>query len=378
MSSSMPYKSVRLEGIDVTSDVSSVTVEDHDRLTDRATVVLSDPSESVAEVPREGQSVLVDLGWSGDNSHGVLFEGVITRVQVRASGSASQTVTLTAFDLSHRLKRRPERANHVSSVNHTGTLSSIMSNIVTRDSAVGIQIGQVEPDPDPEFTEQLPLRQTSQTDWDFIIEQARRYNCRAFVEYNENASKFYFIPISRILQGDPMGSLTYNGSTGQITDIHFERNASLASTAASSSITDPLSGETVSSGDAPRATETPSSPSASTLARDRRIDRALQVTAEAAGQPEDQRPQRLVAGLPSDPVRAQAETTQDPSFQLGLRAIGQCVGTIMLRAKGRVNLYGVASWAEGPWYVRQVSHTVVTSGGGSGQPGYRCRFLLTR
>src|SRR5262249_53878220 len=105
-----PFMQVRLQNMDITADVRSVNVEDHDRLTDEATIVLKSPSMTTAEVPREGQRVLIDLGWNC--AHAVVFEGVVVRVQVQAGGDGRQQITLTAFDLSYLLRRRPSQPTH--------------------------------------------------------------------------------------------------------------------------------------------------------------------------------------------------------------------------------------------------------------------------
>ena len=42
---------------------------------------------------------------------------------------------------------------------------------------------------------------------------------------------------------------------------------------------------------------------------------------------------------------------------LGLRGEGRAVGTVLLRAKGKVTILGLAQWAEGDWYVSKAVHT---------------------
>ena len=42
---------------------------------------------------------------------------------------------------------------------------------------------------------------------------------------------------------------------------------------------------------------------------------------------------------------------------LGLRGEGRAVGTVLLRAKGKVTILGLAQWAEGDWYVAKAVHT---------------------
>lgn len=376
-----PFIQVLLQNIDITADVRAVDVEDHDRLIDQATIVLNDPSMTAAEVPREGQHVLIELGWS--SAHAVVFEGVVFRVHVQASGDGSQRITLTAFDLSYLLRCRPPQP-----ANHVGTLSSILRAIVTQVPADGITVGQIELDPDPEFTAATPLRQTNQTDWDFILQLADRYGCRAFVEYNGGASKFYFIPTTRFLQNQPMGRLSYSGTSGRITRIEYDRLASAAAPARSAVASDAVTGEAPATQPAQATVEPPATPLPSTRARapggGTQLDQALQVTAEAIHRPEQLRPVETVQGLPSDPDRAALLSRGDPTCALGLRARGTCSGVVTLRAKGRVELEGVAAWATGAWYVRRVNHRVNTvastasTAPAPADPGYTTRFLLTR
>src|SRR5206468_10034017 len=80
------------------------------------------------------------------------------------------------------------------------------------------------------------------------------------------------------------------------------------------------------------------------------------VAATATERPADHRPRTVVAGTPSDPDLPQRVTIQDPTQILGLRGQGLAVGTIKLRAKGKVSIHGIAVWDEGDWYVRQATH----------------------
>lgn len=367
-----PYKRVHLQGIDISANVRSVEVEDHDRLTDRAVVVLNDPSGTGSEAPREGNTLLVDMGW-GEN-HAVLFEGEVTQVTNAATGCDPKQVTITALDLSYRLRKRPFRATH-----HVGTLSAILRAIVTREATTGIEVGQIEPSPDPEFTDEAPLRQTTQNDWDFIILVARRYACRAFVEYNGGASKFYFIPIARLIEGEAMGTLAATGMAGRITRFSYERAASSAAPRRGTATVDPLSGETVTASPPPPPPEPAHTPDATVAETGGApLESALGVAAEATELPQSQRPESFAAGTPSSPARAATDTTQDPTMALGFTARGACVGTVMLRAKGAVDVAGISGWGVGRWYVRKVKHVVRTVSGGGMTPGYTSEFELSR
>lgn len=370
--SRQPYKRVHLQGIDISANVRSAEVEDNDRLIDKAVVVLNDPSGSGSEAPREGNTLLVDLGWG--ESHAVLFEGEVTQIANAAAGCDPKQLTITALDLSYRLRKRPFRATH-----HVGTLSSILRAIVTREPTTGIEVGQIEPDPDPEFTEAAPLRQTTQNDWDFIVLLARRHSCRAFVEYNGGSSKFYFVPIARLTEGEAMGTLAATGMAGRITRFSYERTASDAAPRRGAAAVDPITGDTVTVAPPPPPDEPAHTPGETTAeAGGAALDSALSVAAEATETPQSQRPESFQPGTPSSAARAESETAQDPTMALGFTARGACVGTVMLRAKGAVDVAGISGWGVGRWYVRKVKHTVRTVSGAGMSPGYVSEFELVR
>jgi hypothetical protein len=97
----------------------------------------------------------------------------------------------------------------------------------------------------------------------------------------------------------------------------------------------------------------------------------LQQAATATRTPDQQRPIAIMAGLPSDPTLPDRIALTDPTRALGLHGHGLAVGSVMLRAKGMVTLTGIANWAEGDWYVRQVNHLMTDK-------TYLSRFVITR
>src|SRR3954465_1281683 len=98
---SVVYLSVAVEGIDFAAQATYAEVEDNDRLIDRAAIVLDDPQGSITDVPREGQTLTVELRWASD--HAVLFEGDIVRVVTESFGAAARRVTLVALDPAYRM-----------------------------------------------------------------------------------------------------------------------------------------------------------------------------------------------------------------------------------------------------------------------------------
>jgi hypothetical protein len=228
------------------------------------------------------------------------------------------------------------------------------------------------------------------TDWAFIQELAVRYRARAFVEINGDKSQFYFVSEKFLLDGDPVGQLTFVHGSGPLIDFTYQRVASAAAPVQSASLTDPLTGMPLQKKAAPPPPETP-------LAADpdekSRLDLlgagagslysdVIDVVSKASGKVEEARAAEFVAGLPSDPDLADMAVLQDPTRALGFIGHGTVVGNVNLRAKGKITIEGIAPWAKGDWYVRRVNHQV-TQGGGVDQQGrafgtYRTRFVVTR
>ena len=79
---------------------------------------------------------------------------------------------------------------------------------------------------------------------------------------------------------------------------------------------------------------------------------------------------QAAVGVPSDPAQAELAARRDLTRGSGMTGEGVAVGTIELRAKSRVELFGLAPWAEGAWYIRRAKHvyrnTATEAGGPSG------------
>lgn len=374
------YAAVTVEKMAVEGTVQSVIVEDDDRALDKVTLVLDDPHDSAREVFREGLRVQVDLGWGKE--HAILFEGEIVSTKPVAQGAGVSRVNVQAYDLGYRLMKGPDTPP----LGGMGKLSDIVRAVFTR-AASGVEVGEIAPDPNPEFTEENPLRQGNDKDWQFLQKLAARYNCRAFVEYNAGASKFYFLPVRRLLQAKPQGTLKYCRGLSQLIEFSYERIASAAAAQRSATVEDPLSGEVKSlAAPEPPAAEPPA-PSDKTRARlesigptrAREYESAMEVTASAPGKPSAQVRRGALTGLPSDPALAEALIQQDPTRVLGFLGRGEMVGNVLLRAKGRVTIEGIAPWAAGDWYVRQVRHVYTRAVQGQKDLStYRTHFIVTR
>ncbi len=346
MADSTPYATIKIEGVDMKSQVQSIDVEDHDRAIDRAQVVF-DSADDVSAITREQRKVQINLGWSDQNA--LIFEGVVMGVKTEASGNGQSRVTVTAYDLSYKMKQNQTKDRYFISGRLSDALKAILADYP------GIGEGRIKPDPDPVFTPDKPWGKASgKSDWDFIQDAAVVWKARTFVEVNNNKSQFYFVSEQSLNKGDPMGVLHYcPGGVGPLLEFEYKRIGSGASPLSTATVIDPTTGEPVNQPLPPPADDPPLvvDPTA-----DATFVQAAGVMAGSAGRTKDARPQTVVKGLPSDPLRMQQHIQQDPTRILGYSGRGTCRGTIMLRAKGKVTIKGLPPWAEGDWYVHRVNH----------------------
>jgi phage protein D len=357
MADDVPFATVKFvringKGFDLAPTVESVDVEDHDRAIDRARIVFDDRDARIAPILREQLRVQITLGWRSENAF--IFEGIVMSHKTEAMGGG-QRVTITAYDLSYRMKqRKPETFTF-----NQGKLSDALKAIAGKYSSEGINVDDKKSivlDNDPTFTSLLPLtKKESQSDWDFVQELSEKYRARAFVEVNDNKSTFYFVSEKRLLKGDAMGTLHYcpGGGAEKLVEFKYERIGSGASPASTVTVVDPKTGDPVTQKADPPAPEKPLEvdPKA-----DAELAKAADQVANDSSKPEDSRPTPVIPGAPSDPDKAARLIQQDPTRILGFSGTGTAIGTIKLRAKGKVTIKGIAPWAEGDWYVHKVNH----------------------
>lgn len=384
MADQVAVMSVKIEGIETSSNVELVDIEDNDRLIDKATVVFDDAHAIAAATMLEQRSVVIELGWSSEQAR--VFEGIVWRVKTEARNQgpgSKQRVTLVALDLSYKINQGEGKAK----VHPAGKLSDILKAII---APYQLPVGQIKLVEDPEFKAAAPLTQGPTTDWEFIQELAVRYGARAFVEVNDDTSQFYFVSEKFFLDGDPIGQLRYTPGTGPLIEFTYQRLASGAAPVSSVTVTDPLTGEIVLKQGAPPPPEEPLAVDADTKSRLDKLGAgagsvysdAVDVVSKSVGTAEDARAKENVAGLPSDPALGDSTILQDPTRAFGFIGHGTTIGNVKLRAKGKMTITGIAPWAEGDWYLRRVNHRV-TRGSGLDEHGkpkgtYLTRFIVTR
>jgi hypothetical protein len=357
---------------DVSPPVTSIDIEDHEHLTDKASIVFDDQTGVLAHASMEGVRVRVRLGWQTEQV--TVFEGIVTEGR-SVTSQAGQQYQVTALDYTYLMSRNipKEPKNWPDGKDKTSqTLSEIVTAILAAEPYKGYNIKpfDVEPLPNPTFTVEQHLTQANESDWDFIQRLARDYNCRAFIEYNgkegrddkspEAASNFFFVPIVVLATEDPIGALTCCRGRGDLISFDYNRISSGALVEITTTTVDPATGEVV--GNAPKAA-TPI-PEVSAAATDHiegvtpsqatAVQALVEVSASAVKQIEVARGR--AASEAGHPEAAKQRIIPDPTRVAGLSGTGVANGTVLLRAKSRVTIYGVAPWAAGEWYLTKVNH----------------------
>jgi phage protein D len=386
------YLKVEIETGDVSGLVWDLDVEDIDRGCDKVTFRMDNPNSVHSDALQEGETVRVSLGWGSE--HAVVFEGIIH--SVRAIAHQRPRVEVLAYDPSYRLTTGPRPA----SLQHFGTLEEILTAILRPHN---IPIGSVRIDPMPSWDDDDELLQQNQNDWEFIQDLAEEYRSRAFVEVNATegdseevrrrggVARFYFWSEQVLLEQEPMGRLQYCIGIGKLLEFDYRRVGSGASPSSTITVTNPDTGESEpQAGDEPAAGSAPEA-SADRSARTSGLDgegraqsyeAAVAAAAAAETQPQDLRARQTIIGAPSSEELAARRIQQDPTRVLGFHGRGIAMGSIFLRAKGSVEIDGVATWANGRWYVSRVNHIVqrrsIEAENQLTQLTYRTRFVATR
>lgn len=376
---------------DISQQVASVDVQDEDRGTDRAVVVMDDPSQANTDAIREGTEVRIELGW--ESEHALMFVGRVHRVRSAARSGGVGRLSFTCHDVSARMNVRPEIANR----QHVGTLREILTALAGEHE---IEMGDVLIDPMPSWTEEEPLNQGTATTWAMIQNVAEEHRARAFVEVNSSESdsaaqraaggvpRLYFISEAALLAQDPLGKLKYCEGFGSLIEFDFQRVGSGAAPSAQTTMIDPVSGEVCTEQGPEPAADTPAALGSGQIGRlgsavgegrVRGAEAAIDLANQQPVQPADLRSRTRLAGTPSDCALGRRLVTQDTTRDVGLFGRGLAMGTVFLRAKGSVEIVGLAASAEGNWYLRRVNHLVEqTRTGERIRKTYRTRFEATR
>ena len=363
---------------DVSPPLQSVDVEDHDRLTDKATVVLDDDTGLLAHASFEGLRVRVALGWHQEQR--TIFEGDVTSSRVFAH-PGGQRIELTALDFTNRMALRPFEPMEWQPGER---LSEVLKRIVQR-ADYHLTPGQIEPANDLVQDERRPARSANVNEWEFVLQQAQRQGCLAFAEFDGvDTSKFSFVPIAVVASAKPIGTLRYCRGVGELIEFEYERISSGALPVRAADSIDPTTGKPVTA-PAPTPPPRPELPPPSTarhkdLGESRRASlEALTELAAAASTALRQPTERISGEAAGTEAETADRVTVDPTRVLGLNGHGVATGNVLLRAKSVVRISGVAPWAEGDWYLTKVNHVYTRERANNRtRSSYFTKFTATR
>ena len=364
--------------VDISAPITSVDIEDHDRLSDKATVIFDDHTAMLAQLSFEGLHVRIGLGWYAETQ--MIFEGIVTESKVLATPTGT-TVKLTSLDFTSLMTKRTFDPMEW---RPGETLSTVLTRVVSRPEYHLVPF-QILPATDLTLDERRPARPANINEWEFILDQAERQGCLAFVEYNgRGSSNFSFVPITRVAAADPIGTLRFCRGVGELIEFDYERVSSGAIPVREASSIDPTSGAATDQ-PAPEPEQRPPLPPPATerrpdLGADRRA--AVEALAELAAAADARlaAPTERVSGQPAATATDLTQRTRrDPTRVIGLSGRGTATGTVLLRAKSRVTIQGVAPWAEGDWYVTKVNHIYTRERAENRtRSGYFSKFTATR
>ncbi|GAA4699549.1 hypothetical protein [Phytohabitans rumicis] len=368
----------RTDWRDVSPPVQSIEIEDHDQLTDKATIVLDDHTGALAGAGFEGLFVRLTLGWQAQPA--AIFEGEITSARVLAQPEG-QKIELTALDFTYRMSRQP----YVPTEWAVGErLSEVLKRIATRaDYHIAVKRPEdIQPTDDAPLTAQNARRPADGlNEWQFILREADRQGCRTFVEYDGKVSAFYFVPVDRLATAEPEGNLRYCRGIGELIEFDYERISSGATPTLATSTTDPATGASVELPATPPAPPPPLPPPDTDRNVTPRQRSAIEALTElsAAATARLKPPEGKVTGEAADAAGVAVRVRPDPLRRLGQRGRGVAVGNVQLRAKSRVLITGVAPWAEGEWYLAKVNHVYTRERVNNRfRPSYFTKFTATR
>lgn len=348
----------------------SADIEDHDRMIDKATLLLDDPNGVAARVAEPGTPVVVEMGWEDENA--ILFHGLV-EAPTTSQGNGTGRTQVVVYDdgiLMHGDRRRET---------YTGLLSKVVEKVLGRYLPHFKVV--VKADPDPEFTDKKPLVQVNLTDYEFLNQLAVHYGARSFVEWDPELQTpvYTFISNKELYEADPIGVLEYCCGASKLLEFTYQRVAGRARRQLVAAVMDPVGGSPVQAvgpppPPPPAAAPSPTDPTSGPTAE--ALKAAQDKAKEKAATPATPNP---LGPQPSDKERAETLTVQDPTRILGWTGKGRAIGTVKMAAKSMVTIKGIPSWAAGDWYIGMATHSYRRLVSGDQTTAtYETSFVVTR
>jgi phage protein D len=357
----VPYFSVVIEGQDITPWVSSVQVVEDDQLADNVTVTVNDPRMVYADALMEGCVVEIDLGYNEPGQHALLLRAMITKVELSYPENGVPQVKIKGEDKSIEMGLA-EKKKH-----WTRTTVNAIVKKVAKPYHFADVVANLDPDP-----QVMRENQDAKTDLAFLLDLARKYQAKCFVELNENDEEvLYFIPDRRILRLNRADKLVLRYRQG------VESNLMTFSPAFDASYIDRVK-EVNDIDEGGQQVNTPPpqpvqvfvwqlAPDLSSRASGADLDRIdalydVGVRAREKLQQELAKPKAKTGAVAANQQQLDDKAGSLESRRLGMSATGTTVGSIWMRAKCNVSITGVHQRFAGDWYITSVTHTIDTSG----------------
>jgi phage protein D len=149
----------------------SVEVDDSLYLPDMFAIHLMDPNLDAlkADIFKPGTKVKISIQLENETTRTLLMKGEITSIEPDINSTERSTLTARGYDLSHKLQR----------TRHTVAYMNVTDSDIAQRLAQGASL-RTQITPTSEVYEYL--MQANQTDWEFLMERARRIGYRLFVE----------------------------------------------------------------------------------------------------------------------------------------------------------------------------------------------------
>jgi phage protein D len=361
---------------DLSGDLTSLTVEEDDRLADKLTAVVPDPFKVFSYALQEGMDVEVDLGHTDD--HSVLFRGLITQVDADFPEDDVPEVTVRAFDNSIRMGLR-KRNRPWTDIN----LRGIVSRIATEYDFM-LQDISLPPGGNPTYTGN-GIRQQEKTDLAFLHDLARAQRCKIFVDAEDAGDVFTFKAEQMIMDAQPASTVYYGrcGVENRLLSFSVNSDVSQRHRPRVYASIDPETGqETESERQVEQVRDLRGNPFDENLAELTRrnpvqaaaLAPLLNVAASAYGsifEETGEEEREVTSGLHNAQALRERTAPQASTVSEGISGQGVTEGNKDLRAKRNLEIEAVGGRFTGKWYLTQVRHVVDSN-------GYRTHFSCSR
>jgi len=343
-----PQRVVKIEGSEITEDLSadiiSLSYEDHASDADMATITVNNARNKWGDSPlfETGNQIEVQLGYG----HAVktVFQGIIARPEIAFPESGAPTLTVRAYDLSQKMrKRKEEKSRTWENITDSDLVQKIASDHgFKKERMVVDQVKEILP----------YVAQGSESDWEFLRSRADRLGFELFVERD---SLHFHKPKDYLKRPSGM----------------FEYGRNLKSFEARISVAEQVTKVVVKGWDAEKKEPIIAIATSETV-----VERPLLGQQSASDfVKEDFGEGALILHDKVPASQKEAEEIAKAFFRQKeyelTEAHGSCIGDPELRAKALIEIAGVGSKFSGTYYLARVQHTLDSS-------GYLCEFDCKR